>query len=196
MRLSALHAFAAFALAIPVQSSTELVVSQPESKLWVEGTSTMKSFSCKASEFSLSVKTEGADAIPAVLAGQKAVKTVELKVPAMKLDCANGTMNDHMRKAIKADENATITFTLNGYDVASSTKGAEGVVRGTLKLGGAERPVDVAAIATDAGNGTMRVAGSYELALSAFSLKAPSLMFGSIKVADKVQVKFDLVLKN
>ena len=196
MRLTPLHAFAAFALAIPARTSPEQLVAQPESKLWVEGTSTMKSFSCKASEFSLSVKTEGAGAIPAVLAGQKAVKTVELNVPSAKLDCANGTMNDHMRKAIKADDNATITFTLNGYDVAANAKGAEGVVRGTLSLGGADRPIDVTAIATDAGNGAMRVAGSYELALSAFNLKAPSLMFGSIKVADKVQVKFDLVLKN
>jgi polyisoprenoid-binding protein YceI len=196
MRLTALHAFAAFALAIPTQSAPELLVAQPESKLWVEGTSTMKSFSCKAADFALSVKTESAGAIPAVLAGQKAVKTVELSIPAAKIDCANGTMNDHMRKAIKAEENASIKFTLTGYDVAANAKGAEGVVRGTLFLGGNERPVDVTAVATDAGNGAMRVAGSYELALSAFNLKAPSLMFGSIKVADKVQVKFDLVLKN
>jgi hypothetical protein len=196
MRLTALHAFAAFALVIPTRSAPELLVAQPESKLWVEGTSTMKSFSCKAADFTLSVKSESAGAIPAVLAGQKAVKTVELTIPTAKIDCANGTMNEHMRKAIKADENASIKFTLTTYDVAANAKGAEGVVRGTLFLGGSERPVDVTAIATDAGNGAMRVAGSYELALSAFNLKAPSLMFGSIKVADKVQVKFDLVLKN
>jgi polyisoprenoid-binding protein YceI len=196
MRLTALHAFAAFALVIPTRSTPELLVAQPESKLWVEGTSTMKSFSCRATDFTLSVKSDNAGAIPAVLAGQKAVKTVELNVPSAKLDCANGTMNEHMRKAIKAEENASIKFTLTGYDVAANAKGAEGVVRGTLFLGGGERPVDVTAIATDAGNGAMRVAGSYELALSAFNLKAPSLMFGSIKVADKVQVKFDLVLKN
>lgn len=196
MRLTALHAFAAFALVIPTRSTPELLVAQPESKLWVEGTSTMKSFTCKAPEFTLSVKTETAGGIPAVLAGQKAVKTVELIVPAAKLDCANGTMNDHMRKAIKAEENPSIRFTLRAYDVAANAKGAEGVVNGTLSLGGSERPINVTAVATDAGNGAMRVAGSYELAMSAFNLKAPSLMFGSMKVGDKVQVKFDLVLKN
>ena len=31
----------------------ELLVAQPASKLWIEGTSTMKSFSCKAAEFTL-----------------------------------------------------------------------------------------------------------------------------------------------
>jgi hypothetical protein len=196
MRLTALHAFAAFALVVPIRSAPELLVAQPESRLWVEGTSTMKSFSCKAPEFTLTVHAEGSGAIPAVLAGQKAVKTVELIVPTAKIDCANGTMNEHMRKAIKADENATIKFTLSGYDVAAKAKGSEGTVRGSLLLGGAEHPVDVIAVASDAGNGALRIIGSYELALSAFDLKAPKLMFGSIKVADKVQVKFDLVLKN
>jgi polyisoprenoid-binding protein YceI len=196
MRLTALHAFAAVALVVPTHLDSELLVAQPQSKLWVEGTSTMKSFSCKAADFTLTVNANGSGAVAAVLAGQKAVKSLELIVPTAKLDCSNGTMNEHMRKAIKADDNATIKFTLTGYDVASNANGAEGTVRGTLALGGAEHPVNVTAVATDAGNGAMRVAGSYELAMSAFDLKAPSLMFGSIKVADKVQVKFDLVLKN
>lgn len=196
MRITALHAFAAIALVLPTRSAPEILVSQPQSRLWVEGTSSLKSFSCKAPEFTLTVNANGTGAVAAVLAGQKAVRSIELTVPSAKLDCSNGTMNEHMLKAIKADESATIRFTLSGYDVAANTKGAEGTIRGTLTLGGTEHPIDIAAVATDAGNGAMRVAGSYELALSAFNLKAPSLMFGSIKVGDKVQVKFDLVLKN
>ncbi|MEO5816830.1 MAG: YceI family protein [Gemmatimonadaceae bacterium] len=196
MRLSVLHAFAAAALVIPTRPALETLVVQPESRIWVEGTSSLKAFACKAPEFTMTVKAEGAGAVPAVLAGQKAVRTVELTVPSAKMDCANGTMNEHMRKAIKADDNATIKFTLSGYDVAANAKGAAGTMRGALNLGGAEHPVNVSAVATDAGNGALRVVGSYELALSSFDLKAPTLMFGSIKVGDKVQVKFDIVLKN
>ena len=196
MRTTALHAFAAFLFVIPANSATELLVAQPESRLWVEGTSTLKPFSCKVPDFALTVSAHSAGAVPAVLAGQKAVKTVELTVPAAKIECGSGTMNEHMKKALKTDANGTITFTLNGYDVSTNAKGAEGSVRGLLTLGGAVHPVAVAAIATDAGNGALRITGGYELALSAFDLKAPSLMFGSIKVGDKVKVKFDLVLKN
>lgn len=195
MRPFALHAFAAAALLVPSATASELLTVQPESKLWVEGTSTIRSFACKVPEFALTVSGDGG-AVPSVLAGQKAVKSVELSVPAAKIDCGNGTMNDHMRKALKVDENSTIRFMLSGYDVAASAKGAEGTVRGGLLLGGTERPIDVRALASDAGNSSMRVVGGYELALSAFDLKAPSLMFGRIKVGDKVQVKFDLVLKS
>ena len=69
-------------------------------------------------------------------------------------------------------------------------------LRGALTLGGATHPIDVSAVATDAGNGAMHIIGGYEVALSAFDLERPSLMFGRIKVGDNVQVKFDLVLKN
>lgn len=196
MRITALHAFATALFVVPAFSATELLVVQPESRLWVEGTSTLKAFSCKVPEFVLTVSANSTGAVPAVLAGQKAVKTVELTVPASKIECGNGTMNEHMNKALKTDANKTIKFTLSGYDVAANAKGSGGNVRGSLSLGGAEHPIDVAAVATDAGNGALRIVGSYELALSAYDLKAPSLMFGSIKVGDKVQVKFDMVLKN
>ena len=180
----------------PVGMSPELLTVLPQSKIWVEGTSTIRSFDCRVPEFTLTVAADGAGAVAAVLQGQKAVQAVELTVPAAKIDCGNGTMNDHMRKALKTDDNAIIRFALSGYDVAANATGSAGTVRGALSLGGAEHPIDIAAVATDAGNGAMRVAGSYEIALSAFDLKAPSLMFGRIKVGDKVQVKFDLILKN
>ncbi|MEO8622801.1 MAG: YceI family protein [bacterium] len=195
MRLNITHAFAAVLVLTPIRVPGELLVPQAESRIWVEGTSTIKSFKCSAADFALTVNAD-AGAVPAVLAGQKAVKSVALTLPAAKLDCGNGTMNDHMRNALKVEKVPTIQFTLSGYDVAKAATGVEGVVHGTLALGGAEHPVDITAVATDAGNGALRVAGSYELALSAFDLKAPSLMFGRIKVGDKVQVKFDLILKN
>lgn len=195
MRTQVLHSLAAVLLVLPSHSMPERLLVQPESKMWIEGTSSLKSFSCKVPEFSLEVTADSADAVAAVLAGRKAVRVVELAVPAAKIDCANSTMNEHMLKAIKADANKTVRFTLSGYDIAQSAKGAAGTMRGALLVGGAEHPVSVAAVASDAGNGALRIVGSYELALSAFALKAPTLMFGSIKVGDKVQVKFDVVLK-
>jgi polyisoprenoid-binding protein YceI len=105
-------------------------------------------------------------------------------------------MNEHMLKAVKAEENPTIRFTLASYDVSKAGDGVQGTIRGTLALGGAQHPIDVNAVATDAGNGAMRIVGGYEVALSAFDLERPSLMFGRIKVGDKIQVKFDLVLKS
>lgn len=189
------HAFAAALVLAPMSTSEQLAV-QPQSKMWIEGTSTIRSFSCQVPEFTLSVDAEGTGAVAAVLSGQKAVRTVQLTVPAAKMECGNGRMNEHMLKAVKAEDNPTIRFTLASYDVAKAADGVQGTVRGALTLGGATHPIDVEAVATDAGNGAMRIVGGYEVALSAFDLERPSLMFGRIKVGDKIQVKFDLVLKS
>jgi polyisoprenoid-binding protein YceI len=196
MRFPITHAFAAVMVLAPFRMATEDLVAQPQSKLWVEGTSTIKAFKCTVPDFSISVKSTGAGAVSAVLAGEKAVRTVDLTVAAAKIECGNGTMNDHMRIALKTDANPSIKFALASYDVAKAGDGAKGTMRGSLALGGAQHPIDIAAVATDAGNGAMRIAGSYEVALSAFDLKAPSLMFGQIKVGDKVRVKFDFVFKS
>jgi polyisoprenoid-binding protein YceI len=104
-------------------------------------------------------------------------------------------MNEHMFKAIKAKEFKTITFRVDSYDVAKGGDGVRGTLNGTLTLGGAERKIAVEAAATDAGAGALRVSGAYQLRLSEYGLKAPTLMFGTMKVGDAVKVGFDLVLK-
>ena len=128
---AAAAAVAALLVLIPSRPATELFV-QPESKLWVEGTSTIKSFTCKVPEFALKVSGDGA-VVTDVRNAHKAVQTAELTLASPGIDC---------------------------------------------------------------GSGALRVIGSYEFALSAFDLERPSLMFGRIKVVDKVQVKLDLILKN
>jgi polyisoprenoid-binding protein YceI len=196
MRSSITHAFAAALILSPLGFAGEQLSVQSQSKIWVEGSSTIRSFSCQVPEFTLTVNADGTGAVTAVLGGQKPVRTVELTIPSAKLECGNGSMNSHMLKAVKAEENPTIRFTLASYDVAKGGDGVQGTLRGTLALGGAQHPIDVSAVATDAGNGAMRIVGGYEVALSAFDLERPSLMFGRIKVGDKIQVKFDLVLKS
>jgi polyisoprenoid-binding protein YceI len=195
MRFQLTHALAATLVFVPGLMFEPLVV-QPESRLWVEGTSTIKSFQCKVPEFTLKVNAEGAGATQAVLAAKKVVRTVDLTIPAAKIECGSGTMNEHMRTALKADDAPTIHFKLAAYEMARSAEGVDGKMHGTLALGGAEHPINVDAVATDAPDGALRIAGSYELAMSDFDLKRPSLMFGRIKVGDKVRVRFDLVLKN
>ncbi|MCY7379482.1 MAG: YceI family protein [Gemmatimonadaceae bacterium] len=197
MRFQITHAFAAAVVVLaPTRIAADDLVAQPQSRIWVEGTSTIKAFECKVPEFTISVKGTGAGAVSEVLAGEKGVRTVELSVPAAKIECGNGTMNEHMRTALKVKENPTISFALASYDVAKGPSGVKGSMRGSLALGGAKHPIDISAVATDAGNGAMRIVGGYEVALSAYDLKRPSLMFGRIKVGDKVQVKFDFVFKS
>lgn len=168
---------------------------QPESRIWVEGTSSVRSFSCAAVGVESSVDAVSPDVATALAAGTRAVRTAEVRVPAAKLDCKNGTMNGHMLKAIRATEHPMILFRLASYELAPKEGGSAVTMTGTLSLGGAEKSVTVKADAVKGPDGALRVTGSFPLRLTEYGLKPPSLMMGTMKVGDQVTVKYDLVLK-
>jgi len=169
---------------------------QPESRLWVAGTSTVRAFQCQAGAFDAKVESSGADAVAAVLAGEKAVSTVEVTVPAEKLDCRNGTMNEHMRKALKAKEFPTVVFRATSYDLARTSESVGVTLNGSLTLGGVEKPITVQAQARPGADGMLVVSGTREIRMTEFGLKPPSLMLGTMKVDEKLTVGFEVVLKN
>lgn len=180
--------------AIAWRAAGEPLTLEPQSRLWIDGKSTVRKFSCKAPVFTAAVEA-GPGAIAAVLAGTKAVRAVVVQVPAAKMDCGNGTMNEHMLKALKAKDAPTIEFKLGAYDVAKGGPGVQGTLNGTLTLGGQTRPVTLVAQAAEAAGGALHVTGSYTVKMTEFGLKPPTLMMGTMKVDEHVVVNFDLLLK-
>ena len=166
-----------------------------ESKLWVDGTSTVRGWTCKAGVVDAAFETTTENAIPAVLGGENAVKAVTFTVPTDKMDCNNGTMNGHMWKAIKAKEFPTITFQLGTYTIAKAADSSKATLNGLLTIGGVTKPITMETRLSSADNGAMRVAGTYQLNMKDYDLKPPTLMLGTMKVGEKVKVSFDLVLK-
>ncbi len=169
---------------------------QPDSQLWVEGTSTVRDFKCSARSLDATISTTRADAATALYAGEKAVTAVSFRIPAAELDCRNGQMNDHMLKALKAGANPTIVFDLAGYDLLDANGKVQANLTGTLSLGGVARPITLAANLVQEVGGGVRVKGVYDLRMTDYGLKPPSLMMGTMRVNDLVKVNFDLVLKD
>ena len=155
-----------------------------ESKLWIEGTSTMKSFSCTATKVDVSVSAE-----PGSPPGDL-VQSASLVVPVESLDCRNGTMNGHLRKALKASQHPQISWRMSSYRV----EGTNVVMKGLLSIAGKENPIELLATGTADNSGTIRMKGSTKFKMSEYGVKPPSLMLGSMKVGDPITVAFDLVL--
>ena len=166
-----------------------------ESRLWVGGTSSVRGWECKATTFAVNVES-APNAAATVLAGEKAVGAVDLTVPVEKLECGNGQMNGHMRKALKMEEHAQIAFRLTSYELGRSNDSLLVMMAGSLTLGGSEKPIELVGLAASGPDGALRVTGTYALKMTDFGLKPPTLMFGRIKVHDLVKVGFDVVLKD
>ena len=199
MRSNIKNTLIALAIIVPASSAwtvaNGLLELQPQSRLWIDGTSTVRSFSCKAGEVNAVVEANGSDAIPQLLTGDKGVKAVRVTVPAEGLDCGNGTMNEHMRKAIKLSEHKAIEFRLTDYEVTRNADGVAGTINDTLLLGGVTKPISMKAEGSE-DDGMLHVTGAYDLKMTEYGLKPPTLMFGRIKVGETVKVKYDLLLKS
>lgn len=167
---------------------------QPESKLWVAGTSNVRDFECTATALTVDVAALPG-AVDLVTAGEKGVTSVGVRVPAGQLDCQNGKMNSHMMKAIKGAEFPQITFDLTSYELAAVPAAVSVTMTGDLTLGGVTKAITITAKAAPAENGALKVTGVQDIRLSDYGLKAPQLMMGTLKVQDLVQVHFDLLLK-
>lgn len=168
---------------------------QPASRLWVTGTSTVRDFTCQAKIVDATAETTSPETAKDIMAGQKAVLSLDVKIRPENMDCANNTMNEHMRKALKADANPVIEFKLASYDMLPTSDKVNGRLTGTLKLGGVEKQITFDAVGNATPDGALHVTGFYPILMTDYGLKAPSLMMGAMKVNPKVKVNFDLLLK-
>lgn len=162
--------------------------------LTIDGTSTVRGWTCEAGSFDLLPSPrEGFE--EAVLKGEPALETVTVTFPVAAIDCGNGTMNDHMRKALKASDHPQIRYRLSRYAIAQAESGMEVDAEGELTIAGTARPVQMAVtIARDA-SGSIRVRGEQEVRMTDFGVAPPSLMLGTLKVGETVMVKFDVPLQ-
>jgi polyisoprenoid-binding protein YceI len=157
---------------------------QSGSRVWVSGTSTVRSYRCESTQV-----TGSADAAGTELA-QVAQSSGEITIPVASLDCRNGTMNGHMRNALKAARNPTIRFR-----AASVSVTPQGAVRmtGPLTIAGESREVTINGTAVRE-NGRLRVTGSKQLTMTDFGVTPPRLMAGTMRVHPPVTIGFDVVL--
>jgi polyisoprenoid-binding protein YceI len=165
-----------------------------ESRLWFDGKSTVRDWSCKAPVMQATVTL--AEATAAVLAGEEPAATTTFVVPTLKLDCDNGTMNKHMQKAIGAEKFGEITFALKGYDAVPEAGAAtKGTLRGELTIKGVTKEVVLPVEFAAAGAAGLRVKGQYALKMTDWGVEPPKLMMGTMKVREMVTVSFDLLLQ-
>lgn len=164
------------------------------SRLWFDGTSTVRSWSCTADKIDASITSPDDDVVGDVLAGKKVPGAVQVEFPVAKLECKNGTMNEHMRKALKAAEHATIRFALDTYEL-TRTSAVAGTLQGTLHMSGQALPITVPVQFVPAPDGALRVTGKVPVKMTDWGIKPPTLMLGTMKVGPTVTVHFDLQLQ-
>ena len=170
------------------------VNAQTGGKLTISGTSTVRSWTCTTEEFESSVRP-GSN-LEGVLRGEKVVSSVMLRFPVAEIGCGNGTMEGHLRKALKADRFSDVTYELSTYELSAASNGVAVQTMGKLTIAGATNAIEMALTVSRGENGQLRVKGETPLTMSMFGVKPPSLMMGTMKVGDAIRVSFDVPLRS
>ncbi len=175
-RISFLLLFAS--LSVMSWSQVTYQISPENSRIWVDGTSTLKNWKAEVGTFEGTITTDESGK----------VASVSLSCDVKSMDGGRGPdMNAKIYKALKVEEYPKITFT------GSEDPDDDGELdtAGTLDLAGVQKEVSVMASGTFADG---KISGTYPLKFSDFNIKPPSAMFGTIVCHDDITINFELTL--
>ncbi|HUF13947.1 MAG TPA: YceI family protein [Longimicrobiales bacterium] len=156
------------------------------SRLTINGGSTLRSWSCSTANVQGRVSGQGSS-IAELAAG---THQVALTIPVASIDCRNGTMNGHLRRALRAQRQPEIRFELDSYEVDAA---GQVQAEGQLSVGGRTTPVRLSATVVPAPAG-LRASGRVALRMTELGVEPPSLMLGTLKVHDRITIEFDVYL--
>jgi polyisoprenoid-binding protein YceI len=173
---------------------TARVAVAPDSKLWIEGTSNLHGWSCKATTLEAAVDLDAATANEVAVAPPKSLKRVQVKVPVKSIKCGHGGMDDNLYKALKADESPDISYIMATFDAAPGEAKDSFTLHtvGTLTVAGKENNLTMDVIATRMPDGTVKATGMVPIKMTDYGIKPPTAIFGRLKTGDEVKINFEL----
>jgi polyisoprenoid-binding protein YceI len=173
---------------------TARVAVAPDSKLWIEGTSNLHGWSCKATTLDAAVELDAATANEVAVAPPKSLKRVQVKVPVKSIKCGHGGMDDNLYKALKADESPDISYIMATFDAAPGEAKDSFTLHtvGTLTVAGKENNLTMDVIATRMPDGTVKATGMVPIKMTDYGIKPPTAIFGRLKTGDEVKINFEL----
>jgi len=177
----------------------------PASSLWLTGTSTLHPYASTSTLTHVVADltsgngveaTAPAGAVLSDIASRAPFQKFELMVPVKGLKSGESGLDKNMYKALKATDAPEIRFVLNHYDATAS--GAEGPLSfkaaGQLSIAGVQKDVVLTGSAQAKAEG-LTMEGQYELRMSDYGIKPPTLLLGAINVADPVVIHFRLLFQ-
>ena len=166
-----------------------------DSKLWLEGTSNVRDWTCKATAMEALIAVDAAsvdshddDAIA------KSLRGVDVIVPVRMLKCGDRHMEANMYDALKAPKPPASGYIIADFEILPSLVGDDLTVEavGKMSVAGAERPVRMTVKTERLADGTRRARGSVPIRMTDFGIVPPRPWFGVLRTADKVLIQFEI----
>lgn len=171
---------------------------QAGSKLWFEGTSTLHDFACTTSTIQGAIGVDTVQLVEGFSNETPFFSKVKIMIPVQSITSGNGSLDENMYEALKAEEHPYIKFfLLEALKISESKKEKDGFeieTKGSLTVAGKEQVIDMTVLLAKKNDGSINVRGTKDLFMTDFDVEPPSFMLGVLKTGNKVVVHFDLML--
>lgn len=164
-------------LGFPLVGFSQSYTLSSDSKLTIDGTSTIHDWTVTANKIEGSLEAQ--DGIPTEI-------TFEVSVAEI-ISERGATMDKKMHDALKQEDHPKVYFKLQDVKDTST-------LVGTISIAGVEKSVEVN-VEMISKEDLINFKGSKKIILQDFEMEPPTAMFGQIVVGDEVTVNFDLVFK-
>ena len=176
------------------QNTARIIVAE-DSKLWIDGTSNLHDWSCKADKIEAAIDVDATAAASMNVAAANAVKKVDVRIPVKSLHCNHGGMDGNVYKALKADAAPEISYILATLEAVPGAKDEVTLkTTGTLTIAGTANKIDMEVETTRLADGTIRAKGVVPVKMTDYGIQPPTAIFGRLKTGNDVKVNFELTL--
>jgi hypothetical protein len=168
-------------------------VLQPGSQVWIEGTSSVNQFTCRATDLAGNGYLSGSG-IPMYASSTVKRPQIDFRVPVAEFDCGKKRMNKDLYKALKSNHFPEIQYTLESVDFVAEEQGYYRMqVTGRMTIAGTERALSMDVSSRRLPNGHYRASGTHALLMTDFDIEPPTALLGLIKTRNRIVIGFDFV---
>jgi len=116
---------------------------------------------------------------------------LKMEVHSIKSDMGS-IMNNNTYKALKADKNPEIIFTLTTpvNSIKAGTASTTISAKGTLSIAGVTRPIDMNVKVSIQDHTVLSFEGSQTIKMTDYNISPPTALFGTLKTGDEITINF------
>lgn len=189
----------------PAGAQTSLqgaIVIEEGGQLWLEGSTTVTGYTCRAKRLSGNGSIENTGDPLENIKGRAGV-SVSVSIPVYSFDCGKKAMNRDMYEALKAEQHPYIRYKLLDAALADSAASPTGQkedwmpikTTGVLEIAGVQDTTSLFVQGKLSSKRRFRVRGSKQLNMKRFDIEPPTALLGLIKAKSKLTVHFDVTVQ-
>jgi len=163
----------------------DIAIDTGNSRLWIEGSSNVNRFQCRADRYSTDVQPPTKDT----------TVQVEVDVAVEGFDCGKRRMNRDLYETLLSNRHPFISFeykSTESINYSEETDTYTVTINGTLTVAGHTNNITFPLTAEIIENGKIMATGLVNLKMTAYNVEPPSALLGLVRVNDELTVHFEI----